>query len=287
MKKLIISVLVLTLNIGCGVAEGLGRECGGTFEQGCHTIFGGNRANDQDYTNNLKNQEQDQRLKNLELRLDNLELLNIQIKITTESLAPSVYDLQSQIETLNLKQTQFETAVQADEQSDNLAQVNLQNQITITNQTLNSLNQSIIALQTTTTDQTTLITQLQNSVTQLQQTSNSQQVTTQNLGNSVTVLQNALLALQNQSNANTVQLATLQGYTNIVSIKDPCGKQVAADEVLLKLSDGRYLVSFSDNAAGLNTRFSVLGNGTYVTSDGTHCYFQISNNGLTISNEHN
>lgn len=94
-------------------------------------------------------------------------------------------------------------------------------------------------------------------------------------------------ALQSQVNSALVQIATLQGYKNIVALKDPCGKQGSFDEVFLKLSTGEYLSSFSENASGKNTRFSVLTAGTFVTTDGTNCQFTVSADGKTISNEHN
>ena len=79
----------------------------------------------------------------------------------------------------------------------------------------------------------------------------------------------------------------LQGYQNIVAIYDPCGQQGLYNEVFLKLSSGHYLASFSDNTSGTNTRFVVLTDGSFATTDGTHCYFTMSNNGTIISNEHN
>lgn len=100
-------------------------------------------------------------------------------------------------------------------------------------------------------------------------------------------LQSQVGLLQNNMNAALVQLATLQGYTNIVSIKDPCGKQGSYDEVFLKLSTGKYLSSFSDNANGLNTRFTVLTDGSFRTTDATNCNFTVSGGGTVISNEHN
>lgn len=63
----------------------------------------------------------------------------------------------------------------------------------------------------------------------------------------------------------------------IVSIVDPCGPQhpQGFDEVILKLGNGTYLSSFSDNANGKNTRFGILPNGNYTTTDGTECHFSL------------
>ena len=63
---------------------------------------------------------------------------------------------------------------------------------------------------------------------------------------------------------------------SIVEIIDPCGDAPGKyDEVILKLANGQYLASFSDNASGLNTRFGILPTGTYQTTDGTGCTFSI------------
>lgn len=64
---------------------------------------------------------------------------------------------------------------------------------------------------------------------------------------------------------------------SIATVIDPCGDHPTKhDEVILQLENGLLLASFSDNANGLNTRFSLLGNGTYGTTDGTSCTFTVS-----------
>lgn len=71
-----------------------------------------------------------------------------------------------------------------------------------------------------------------------------------------------------------------------VGLVDPCGaKPEYYNEVFLRLADGTLLASFSDNVSGLNTRFSVLIAGSYMTSDGTNCLFSIDSHG-NIYNEH-
>lgn len=63
---------------------------------------------------------------------------------------------------------------------------------------------------------------------------------------------------------------------SVVEIVDPCGDTDGIyDEVILKLGNGKYLSSFSDNATGLNTRFGILTPGSYVTTDGSNCLFTI------------
>lgn len=92
----------------------------------------------------------------------------------------------------------------------------------------------------------------------------------------------AITALQTQIENVLLQISVLQGYSNIVSIIDPCGDAPGIiDEVLFKLSDGRVISSFSDNAAGQNTRFSVLPEGVQLSvTDGSHCTFKILNGNI-------
>lgn len=104
------------------------------------------------------------------------------------------------------------------------------------------------------------------------------------LSSASTGLNTTVSTLQGIVNSSLVSIATLQGYNNIVSIKDPCGAQGNAyNEVFLKLSSGKYLASFSDNASGLNTRFSLLTDGSFVTTDGTNCHFTVSGSGTVIN----
>jgi predicted nucleic acid-binding Zn-ribbon protein len=107
------------------------------------------------------------------------------------------------------------------------------------------------------------------------------------LSSASTSLNTTMSSLQSSVNSALVSIATLQGYNNIVSIKDPCGDGAGFDEVFLKLSNGKYLASFSENSSGKNTRFSLLADGSFVTTDGTNCQFTVSGSGTVISNEHN
>jgi hypothetical protein len=71
-----------------------------------------------------------------------------------------------------------------------------------------------------------------------------------------------------------------------VTILDPCGNSSGVfDEVMLKLYNGQILASFSDNVNGYNTRFSIIGAGSYMVTDGSHCYFSIDSLG-NMYNEH-
>jgi hypothetical protein len=70
------------------------------------------------------------------------------------------------------------------------------------------------------------------------------------------------------------------GVFSSVEVLDPCGDAPGVyDEVLLRLSDGTVLVSFSANASGDNTRFALIGPGTYTTTDGSNCTFTLTSEG--------
>lgn len=71
-------------------------------------------------------------------------------------------------------------------------------------------------------------------------------------------------------------------YT-VVGLVDPCGKQSSFDEVLLRLQNGDLLAHY---ASGNQQFLARISPGSYVTTDGTHCYFTVSNDG-SITNEHN
>ena len=107
------------------------------------------------------------------------------------------------------------------------------------------------------------------------------------LSNANNVTQNTISTLQTQLSTALVQLATLNGYTNVVSVKDPCGAQGTYNELFLKLSNGQYLTTFSQKDNQLATRFAFLTDGNYITNDQTSCNFTVSGNGTVISNEHN
>jgi len=78
----------------------------------------------------------------------------------------------------------------------------------------------------------------------------------------------------------------LDAKQSSVELIDPCGDKLGIyDEIILRLENGTLLSSFSDNTSGKNTRFSVLTEGRYMTSDGSKCFFSVDING-NIINEH-
>jgi len=64
-------------------------------------------------------------------------------------------------------------------------------------------------------------------------------------------------------------------YT-ITDIIDLCGKQTAFDEVLFKTSSGVIIAHYADGAKQFLT---VVTPGNYITTDGTNCYFTVTNSG--------
>ena len=71
------------------------------------------------------------------------------------------------------------------------------------------------------------------------------------------------------------QNATPTAYTPVEPIL-ACGDNVAYKEVLLRLSDGQVLGSFSDNTSGSMTRLAFIPDGTFMNTDSSGCVFSLS-----------
>lgn len=73
------------------------------------------------------------------------------------------------------------------------------------------------------------------------------------------------------------------GEYDIVEVIDPCGDSPSVfDEVLLRFANGTILASISDHKNGNNTRFAIVLQGQWMTTDGSGCIFTIdSNNNVT------
>lgn len=72
------------------------------------------------------------------------------------------------------------------------------------------------------------------------------------------------------------------GAYDIVGTVDPCGKEAAFDEVLLKLANGQFMAHY---ASGAKQFLAIIGPGNYTVTDGTGCKFTITNSG-EVTNEH-
>ena len=141
-------------------------------------------------------------------------------------------------------------------------------------------------------DNQTKIAQLEQQIASAQAQLNSQQAQLASLQASRTTIMTLIASLQAEDALTdteivdlqttvqqlTVQIATLEGYSNIATILDVCGDAPGiVDEIILQLSNGQLLASFSDTQAGINTRFSLLGDGSYTTTDGSNCQFTVVN----------
>lgn len=163
---------------------------------------------------------------------------------------------QSQIDFLNAKIGALEVNVAAAKSSIQSQQdliLALQSQIELINALLPSLNDSAA------------ITLLQSQLTLLEQRT---LVLENQIGTPITGLQSLV-------NLNTIQIVQLQQNHNVTKLVDPCGNGPGFDEVFMRTSSGKLIASFSDNAAGLNTRFVELLPGNYQTTDGTNCSFAV------------
>jgi hypothetical protein len=81
----------------------------------------------------------------------------------------------------------------------------------------------------------------------------------------------------NGANGGTISFSLVQAIM-------PCGSSSSPwKEVLLGLQGGQLLSSFSENANGLNTRFSFIPNGTYQDTDSSGCNFTVTGDGSTVS----
>ncbi len=88
------------------------------------------------------------------------------------------------------------------------------------------------------------------------------------------VVKAKIVNLQNQINA-----LNLASSKNIVKVIDPCGDGVGFDEILLQLADGTIIAYFE---SGGDRHLSVLGVGSYRTTDKQKCFFKVDANGNVL-----
>lgn len=74
------------------------------------------------------------------------------------------------------------------------------------------------------------------------------------------------------------QSAQMPSYTP-VDVIHACGDNVPYKEVLLVLSNGKVLGSFSNDTGGTMTRLAFLSDGTFMNTDNSGCVFSLSTSG--------
>jgi hypothetical protein len=83
----------------------------------------------------------------------------------------------------------------------------------------------------------------------------------------------------NQQSATICNGQSPTQLTPVQAIK-PCGANSSSyKEVLLLLSDGSILASFSETSSGKNTRLTLLPDGTYQNTDSSNCIFTVATSG--------
>lgn len=93
-----------------------------------------------------------------------------------------------------------------------------------------------------------------------------------------TLLQNQINSVQANVTTLMIQILNVTNSTNVTSIVDPCGNGPGFDEVLLKMSDGKYVAYFQH---GNNRMLTVLqNNSSYQTTDEQICNFSLNSNGV-------
>jgi len=102
--------------------------------------------------------------------------------------------------------------------------------------------------------------------------------------NDVASILSQISSIQTSVVVQTTTLATLQTNENITAFHDFCGNKPGVyNEVGMITSTGKIVVYFE---AGSNRYLSILSDGDYITSDGTACYFSVTEGGTKIVNEH-
>lgn len=158
----------------------------------------------------------------------------------------------------------------------------LQNQINNNYSFANSLQSELFDVMNQINDINSDIANLQNTVTVNNNTVQSQLAVLNNSLNSLTtnqtLLQNQINSVQANVTTLMAQMVNLQQNQSVTSIVDPCGDGPGFDEVLLKMSNGKYVAYFQQ---GNNRMLTVLQNNTtYQTTDQQGCTFSLNSTGV-------
>lgn len=135
------------------------------------------------------------------------------------------------------------------------------------------------------------INSLQSDVQNNAQTISTLNTTINNVQTLITNAQTDISNLQSQITQNTIDILNLQianqNTLSIIEVLDPCGDASnKIDEVLLRMSDGSIIASFSDNGSALTTRLSKVppsNTQTYNTTDNTACSFKVFATGINAN----
>lgn len=98
--------------------------------------------------------------------------------------------------------------------------------------------------------------------------------------NTTSLLQIMLRIEDLEGDTNTLfdNMLELRGYS-ITKIIDPCGDSNGYDEVLLRVGDDQVLAYFE---SGASRHLAVIPTGSYSTTDGTNCHFEVSSSGAVL-----
>lgn len=270
--RLTMMIFTIVMMTACGVTEDLGRKCGGDLKELCHNVFGGRADSEQDDTLDHHQDEIDA----IRDRVSILENQNASLLTLISGNATSIANLNSQVGIINTTLTTV--ATQGDLAA---ATASLQSQVDAINLILPTLNDqaAIAALQAQ-------VTAMNNAMALLASTSDLNLVQS-GLQSQIDVLDGRVDVLEGQIGTpvtglqaivtqNTIEIMNLMSNHNVTKIVDPCGDTPGKyDEIFFRTSTGKIIASFSDNANGLNTRFSEIPVGSYSTTDGTGCTFSV------------
>ena len=164
------------------------------------------------------------------------------------------------------------------------AQVDTLNaQVTQGSQYMTSVNNLILTLGSQITSLTASITQIQVQVqangqqdAQQQQAIQVLQTSVNSLTSQVNVLSQGQTQQQIVLNSIIARLLSLESHDAVVAFIDPCGDGPGYDEVLLKTQNGNLVAYFE---SGSNRFLSIIGPGSYQTTDQQACRFSVSNDG--------
>lgn len=96
--------------------------------------------------------------------------------------------------------------------------------------------------------------------------------------NSLIQIMSRIEDLESDTNTLFDNMLELRGHS-ITKIIDPCGDSDGYDEVLLKIGSGQVLAYFEN---GGSRHLAVISTGSYSTSDGTNCRFEVSSEGAVL-----